>query len=168
MQITTPYHPQLDGLVERFNRTLLNLLSLAASENGQEWDLHLLMVMLAYCTSVQESTGCTPFYMMFGLEALPADDMYGLPRLPLPHRSISMPWIGGCVWRVPTIGFEKVWDCNINGLPVPPEGNGEPELPQIEFPELPQIEFLNLADQPSRKSNRKHKKPERFGHNIYD
>eukprot|EP00731_Ephydatia_muelleri_P018300 Em0011g340a len=44
---TTPYHPQSDGLVERFNRTLLNLLSLAASENEQEWDLHLPIVMLA-------------------------------------------------------------------------------------------------------------------------
>ena len=58
---TTPYHPQSDSLVERFNRTLLNLSSLAASENEQEWDLHLPMVMLAYRTSVQESTGCTPF-----------------------------------------------------------------------------------------------------------
>ena len=52
----TPYHPQSDGLVERFNRTLLNLLSLAASENEQEWDLHLPMVMPAYRTSVHMSS----------------------------------------------------------------------------------------------------------------
>ena len=36
--------------------------------------------MLAYRTSTQESTGCTPFYLMFGREArLPADVMFGLP-----------------------------------------------------------------------------------------
>ena len=42
----TPYHPQSDSLVEIFNRTLLKILSLAASENEHEWDLHLPMVML--------------------------------------------------------------------------------------------------------------------------
>eukprot|EP00731_Ephydatia_muelleri_P023225 Em0015g808a len=41
---TTPYHPQSDDLVERFNRTLLNLLSMAASENERDWDLHIPMV----------------------------------------------------------------------------------------------------------------------------
>eukprot|EP00731_Ephydatia_muelleri_P033154 Em0025g110a len=81
---TTPYHPQSDGLVERFNRTLLNLLSMAASENERDWDLHIPMVMMAYRTSVQESTGCTPFYLMFGLEGrLPADVMFRLPSSPM-------------------------------------------------------------------------------------
>ena len=37
-------------------------------------------VMLAYRTSVQESTGCTPYYLLFGREArLPVDVMFGLP-----------------------------------------------------------------------------------------
>ena len=77
---TSPYHPQSDGFIERFNRTLLNLLSIAAAENEREWDLRLPLLMLAYRTSTQESTGCTPFYLMFGREArLPADVMFGLP-----------------------------------------------------------------------------------------
>ena len=77
---TTPYHPQSDGLVERFNRTLLDLLSIAAREDEQNWDLCIPTVMLAYRTSVQESTGCTPYFLLFGREArLPVDVMFGLP-----------------------------------------------------------------------------------------
>ena len=77
---TSPYHPQSDGLIERFNRTLLSLLSMATRQDEQNWDLHLPLVMLAYRTSVQESTGCTPFELVLGREArLPVDVMYGLP-----------------------------------------------------------------------------------------
>ena len=77
---TTPYHPQSDGLVERFNRTLLDLLSIASREDERNWDLCIPAVMLAYRTSVQESTGCTPYFLLFGREArLPVDVMFGLP-----------------------------------------------------------------------------------------
>ena len=77
---TSPYHPQSDGLIERFNRTSLSLLSMATRQDEQNWDLHLHLMMLAYRTSVQESTGCTPFELVFGREApLPVDVMYGLP-----------------------------------------------------------------------------------------
>ena len=36
---TTPYHPQSDGLVERFNRTLLDMLSMAVKDDERDWDL---------------------------------------------------------------------------------------------------------------------------------
>lgn len=44
---TTPLHPQSDGMVERFNRTILNNLSLTVSRNQQDWDLELPLFLLA-------------------------------------------------------------------------------------------------------------------------
>ena len=38
---TTPYHPQCDGLVERFNRTLETMLSIYVADNHKDWDLHI-------------------------------------------------------------------------------------------------------------------------------
>ena len=54
---TTPYHPESDGLVECFNRTLPMMLAMFAGENRDDWDDLLPAVMMAYHSSVQESTG---------------------------------------------------------------------------------------------------------------
>ena len=48
---TTPYHPESDGLVERFNRTLLVMLAMFAGEHKDHWDDLLPPVMMA-CQSV--------------------------------------------------------------------------------------------------------------------
>ena len=75
---TTPYHPQSDGLVERFNRTLLSMLSTTVQEHLWDWENCLRKVCLAYNSSVHPGTGYTPFYLMFGRQArLPIDLAFG-------------------------------------------------------------------------------------------
>ena len=74
---TTPYHPQSDRLVERFNRTLLSMLSTCTHDSPFDWEHHLRKVCMAYNSSVQSSTGYSPFYLMFGHQAqLPVDIIY--------------------------------------------------------------------------------------------
>ena len=73
---TTPYHPQSDGVIERFNRTLLTCT-----------DQHPFDCCMAYNTSKQSTTGYSPFFLMFGREArLPIDVMYAPP-----HPETSLP-----------------------------------------------------------------------------
>ena len=83
---TTPYHPQSDGFIESFNRTLENMLSMYVNENHTDWDLHLQHVMLAYRSKVQETTGPTPHFLLTGREVtVPTDVMFGhAPEVPRP------------------------------------------------------------------------------------
>ena len=71
---TAPYHPESDGMVERFNRTCLMMLSMFVNDRRDNCHELLPFVMHAYRTSVHESTGYSPFQLMMGEEcSLPQD-----------------------------------------------------------------------------------------------
>ena len=73
---TTPYHPASDGLVER--KTLMSMVRSLVNENQKNWDTLLPKVLLGYRSSVQSTTGYTPFFLIYGSEVmLPADIMIG-------------------------------------------------------------------------------------------
>ncbi|UYV80952.1 K02A2.6-like [Cordylochernes scorpioides] len=66
---TTAYHPQTNGLTERLNKTLGDMLSMYVDVEQKNWDSILPFVTLAYNTAKQETTGFTPFYLVHGREA---------------------------------------------------------------------------------------------------
>ncbi|GFV84435.1 retrovirus-related Pol polyprotein from transposon 412 [Trichonephila clavipes] len=72
-------------MVERFNRTLLNSLSLLVSSNQQDWDKKLPFFLLAYRSAVHEIPVYSPSQILFGRDLrLPADLLFSRqPDAPL-------------------------------------------------------------------------------------
>jgi len=70
---TSSYHPQTNGLVERFNGSIAKALSNYVSSDQKDWDTFIPSVLFGYRTSPALSTGESPFYLLYGRE----------PRLPL-------------------------------------------------------------------------------------
>ena len=63
---TSPYYPQTDGLVERFNQTLKAMLRKTADEEGKDWDKWVPYLLFAYREVPQSSTGFSPFENVYG------------------------------------------------------------------------------------------------------
>ena len=74
---TTPYHPMGDGQVERFNRTICNMLRSLSANAKKDWRSYLPKLAFAYNATVNKATGYSPHFLMFGREArLPIDMVF--------------------------------------------------------------------------------------------
>ena len=70
---TTPYHPMGNGMTERMNRTIINMVKTLGENEKKDWARHLSKLAFAYNATVHSTTKFTPYFLLFGRE----------PRLPI-------------------------------------------------------------------------------------
>ena len=73
---TTPYHPMGNGMEERYNKTLLNMLGTLTEDKKNDWKSYVSTMTHAYNAAEHESTGYAPFYLMFGRHPRQAIDAF--------------------------------------------------------------------------------------------
>ena len=61
---TAAYHPQTDGITERFVSTIKNMIRTYIGENPQDWDQQLDILCFAYNTSTHATTKFSPLFLM--------------------------------------------------------------------------------------------------------
>ena len=76
---TNPYRPQSDGMVEKFNSTLINSLKAFMDDNRTNWDDMAVYIASAYRGTEHASTHISPDVMLHGQDKIMAPDMvYGV------------------------------------------------------------------------------------------
>ncbi|KAG0862932.1 hypothetical protein G6F15_013405 [Rhizopus arrhizus] len=68
-------NPQSNGLIERFNRTLGQILQRRSEDEKKDWDLYLSAALFAYRSIKQATTKQSPFFLTYGYEPKTPFDM---------------------------------------------------------------------------------------------
>ena len=82
---TTPYHPQSDGQVERFNQTLMQAIHAYARDDPDHWDEYIDNAVLAYNSTRHSVTGFEPCRLMISRNIYMPTDMM------IPHDPDTQP-----------------------------------------------------------------------------
>ena len=78
---TSFYHPESNSQIERYNRTIIGILRKFVKDEPKKWSDYLPYVTHAINNSVCQSTGHTPFQLLYGVPIRDVVDVY-LPRIP--------------------------------------------------------------------------------------
>ena len=85
---TTPYHPEGNAQAERFNQTLIKMLGTLDPEIKGKWQDWVSTMTHAYNCTRCETTGFSPYFLMFGrVPRLPIDIEYGVTQPQLVEKS---------------------------------------------------------------------------------
>ncbi|KAL3285433.1 hypothetical protein HHI36_023906 [Cryptolaemus montrouzieri] len=68
-KLTTPYHPQTNGALERTHLTLKDYFKCYVNKDQNNWDEFMNLATYCYNTNTQKSTQCTPYELVFGQKA---------------------------------------------------------------------------------------------------
>ncbi|GBM15783.1 hypothetical protein AVEN_262939-1 [Araneus ventricosus] len=79
--LTTAYHPHTNVLTERFNKTLVDMLSIYVDVEQRNWDTIIPFVTFAYNSAKQDTTGFSPFFLVHGRDI----------ETPLDHEKLDFP-----------------------------------------------------------------------------
>ena len=90
---TSAYHPQTNGQVERYNRTLLAMLRNYVNDNQNDWDEYASALTYAYNTSVHRSTRTTPFDLVLSRPPPPFSLEDTDNERPLSHRAVRLNFV---------------------------------------------------------------------------
>ena len=78
---TASYHSMGNGMCERFNRTLLGMLGTMEQHQKSNWKAYVAPMVHAYNCTGHESTGVSPYFLMFGRHPrLPIDLAFGISK----------------------------------------------------------------------------------------
>jgi hypothetical protein len=73
---TSPYHPRADGLAENMVGVMKDSLAAYVNVFQTDWDDHLAVVAHYYRTTVNTTTGFTPYFMLYGRECRQPDELW--------------------------------------------------------------------------------------------
>ena len=76
-----PYHLQINGLVERSNQTIMQMIGKLGEDEKADWPGHLAEIVHAYNATQSAVMGYSPHYLMFGHRPrLPVDFYFSTLR----------------------------------------------------------------------------------------